>query len=173
MAQLIQLSFEPAYDAYHTIFRVNRLLPLAKASPIEHDKLRIMDFYLCFPALIDQLRLKSEDRRFRRLAQSQRPSYAGRPEGRLAFNRMQPTQAAAVQTLALSGHLSSRALELGWVEASGKEIPADLARRIDSLNREESELIEFLGRLATDYPLSGVNGLKHRSALMEYRYDAV
>ena len=171
MAQLIQLTFEPAYDAYHSMFRVSRLLPIVNRARLEFDKLRIMDFYVCFPVLIDQARLRREDRRFNRLSRLRAPAYSGKPDGRLAFNRMQPTQTAAIQTLALSGFVDSKALELGWVEATGKAVPPKLAARIEEINHEENLLIEFMEVLAKDYPLTGENGLKHRSALMEYRYD--
>jgi len=171
MAQVIQLTFEPAYDAYHTMFRVARLFPVIGKERVEYDKLRIMDFYLCFPELIDQLRLKQEHRRFRQLVRLRQGLYSGKPDGRLAFNRMQPTQSAAVQTLALDGYLAGEPLELGWVEATGKPSPADLDVRVQQLNAEERPLIEFMEVLLREYPLIGDNGLKHRSALMEHRYD--
>jgi hypothetical protein len=169
---MIQLSFEPAYDAYHAMFRAARLVKVLPSAEIEYEKFRILDFYLCFPDLIDQLRLKPTDRRFRKLAQSHRRVYAGKPDGRLAFGRMKPAQTAAAQTLALGGYIDSEALSLGWFRIL-KALPVRLGERVERLNKDEDGLIEFIGVLARDYPLSGDDGLKHRSGLMEYRYDAV
>lgn len=169
---MIQLSFEPAYDAYHAMFRAARLVKILQNEKIEYDKFRILDFYLCFPDLIDQLRLKPHDRKYHKLARNFRKTYAGKPDGRLAFGRMKPAQTAAAQTLALGGFIDSTMLPLGWLQTL-KEFPASLDERVEKLNQSERELIEFVQLLARDYPLSGENGLKHRSGLMEYRYDAV
>jgi len=169
---MIQLSFEPAYDAYHGMFRAARLSAVLPANEIEYDKFRILDFYLCFPELIDQLRLKRPDLRFHKLARSHRSTYAGKPDGRLAFGRMKPPQTAAAQTLAIGGYFDSQALTLGMVRIL-KSPPEKLTQRIESLNRDEDGLVEFIKVLARDYPLAGENGLKHRSGLMEYRYDAI
>jgi hypothetical protein len=55
---MIQLSFQPAYDAYHTIFRLMRLrIVLTSAGPIPLDELRVLDFFLLFPYLIEHIRL--------------------------------------------------------------------------------------------------------------------
>jgi hypothetical protein len=169
---MIQLSFEPAYDAYHAMFRAARLLAVLPVTEIEYDKFRILDFYLCFPELIDQLRLKRADLRFHKLARSYSRTYAGKPDGRLAFGRMKPPQTAAAQTLAMGGYFDSDALTLGLVHIL-KSPPEKLAQRIDSLNKDEDALIEFIKILTRDYPLAGIDGLKHRSGLMEFRYDAV
>ena len=40
-------------------------------------------------------------------------------------------------------------------------------------NAENAELISFLDVLASEYVLLGTNGLKGRTKLLEYRYDAI
>jgi hypothetical protein len=61
----------------------------------------------------------------------------------------------------------------GEVAATGNPLPGELAERIDSANARDLELQAFLGVLASEYSLTGVNGLKDRTDLMEYRHDAV
>jgi hypothetical protein len=51
-------------------------------------------------------------------------------------------------------------------------LPPALAERIAALNEADAELLGALRVLATEYPLEGVDGLKHRTGLLEYRYDA-
>jgi len=45
------LIYHPAFDAYHCVYRMTMLTQ--KVKELEYSKLRILDFYLCFPAEID------------------------------------------------------------------------------------------------------------------------
>src|SRR5262245_31866200 len=83
VASMIQLTFQPAFDPYHAVFRALRLRPLAtKEHSLHRDHMRILDFYLLFPFRIDGIRLRREDRKYRRLAteyERSRP-YGEQPE---------------------------------------------------------------------------------------------
>lgn len=168
---MTQLAFEPAYDSYHTIFRMLRILT-ASPERLEVDKLRIIDFFLCFPRLVSQFKLKQGDRKFRALGQTP-GGYSDLPDGRLAFSRMAPTQAAAMQTLAVNGLIRLDLLPLSWVERTAAKIPTDIQARIEQLNKEQPLLADFVASLATQYSLNGESGLKQRSALMDHRYDVI
>jgi hypothetical protein len=63
---MIQLTYEPALDPFHAIFRFLRLRPLL-AKPIHRDQAHILDFYQLFPYRVDAIRLTQPHRRFRRL----------------------------------------------------------------------------------------------------------
>jgi hypothetical protein len=52
-------------------------------------------------------------------------------------------------------------------------VPRGLADRIKGVNGLDGELLAALRVLVTEYPLEGGDGLKARTGLLEYRYDAV
>jgi ABC-3C biological conflict system middle component len=173
---MIQLTYEPAFDTFHTVFRLLRLRPIITVTgQIYRDHLRIIDFYQLFPYRIQEIRLKPAHRRFRTLAHTyatKRP-YGEPPDGRLLFERMSGLQLTALDTLASLGFIKSEQWERGEIAATGAPLPDVLAARINDLNQTEAELESFLTVLAAEYELTGPNGLKARTGLMEYRQDAL
>ncbi|WP_131800278.1 ABC-three component system middle component 5 [Methylobacterium indicum] len=172
---MIQIAFQPALDPYHTIFRLLRLMPSAKlAGRLECDHIRILDFYLAFPFRLDGIKVKSDHRRFKRVGKiyEKTKPYGDMPEDKIAFERMRPIQTTAFQHLSVCDIIDGRHLDEGWIVPTGVEIPKILADRVADANRNDSELMTFLGLMALEYSLSGTGGLKERTRLMEHRYDA-
>lgn len=173
---MIQLAFQPAFDAFHAVFRLLRLralVPLGTALPRDH--IRIIDFYLMFPSRIGHIRLMPSHRGLRKIAaahQSLKP-YAEQPDDLIAFNRMEPMQTAALETLAVNEFIELSQLELGEVRFTEKVVPERILNRIQESNADNPELLSALRVLALEYTLTGSNGLKSRTGLMEHRYDAV
>jgi hypothetical protein len=89
------------------------------------------------------------------------------------FYRMEPMQVAAVETLEASDYLSKSHLVVGEVESTAKKLTEGLGTRIAELNDRDAALLEFFGVLLADYSLFGKDGLKDRTGLLEYRYDAI
>ena len=173
---MIQLTFEPAYDPFHAIFRLLRLRPtIAAFGPLHREHVRILDFYLLFPFRTSGIRLIPQHRRYRKLASDYRAAkpYGDQPEDQIVFNRMEPMQVAALETLAARNLLAPERLDVGKVEATAEPLPEEVAARVDAANHRDAELMAFLGVLASEYTLTGANGLKDRTNLLEYRYDAV
>src|SRR5258708_39376761 len=116
VAPMIQLTYEPALDPFHAIFRFLRLRPLlSKDRPIHRDHARILDFYQLFPYHIDAIRLTQLHQRFRRLASeyATRRPYGEQPDDRLLFNRIEPMHVAALDTLAPNNLIDTAAWHLG------------------------------------------------------------
>ena len=173
---MIQLSFQPALDPFHAIFRLLRMCPLvAEIGEKPVDQMRILDFYLCFPFRIGDIRLRPADRRFKKLGEryAGRTPYGEQPSDRDLFVRMKPMQLAAVDTLGSRAFLDADRLRYSWVSPTANALPPAVQLRVEQINREEADLMEFLGILATQYILSGTDGLKSRTNLMEHRYDAI
>jgi len=136
---------------------------------------RVLDFYLMFPFLVDQIRIAPHHRKFKKLAKlyaGLRP-YGDLPENRMLFQRMAPIQGAALDTLVQRGLLSPDQYSRGIIEPTDTALPVALASKVSAINQEQSDLVEFLFALATEYDLLGTNGLKDRSGLMDYSYDAI
>ncbi|WP_420898640.1 ABC-three component system middle component 5 [Bradyrhizobium yuanmingense] len=65
---MIHLSYHPAFDAFHAIFRFLRVAFRTGTSETEVDKLRILDYYLLFPWRASAIRLSQKDLEVRRIA---------------------------------------------------------------------------------------------------------
>ena len=175
VAQVIQLSYQPAFDPFHAVFRLLRLREAVLThGPLHKDHLKILDFYLLFPFRIDSIRLKRRHGKFRRLAtqyESTKP-YGDQPEDRVLFGRMSTMQSVALNTMAAKQLIDPKQYNVGEVVHAAAALPDDLAARIAQANEQEMDLIQFVLVLAREYDLLGYDGLKCRSGLMEYRYDA-
>jgi hypothetical protein len=173
---MIQLTFEPALDPLHAVFRFLRLKDtLSTTSRAHRDLARILDFYLLFPFRIEGIRLAPQDRKYKWLSKfySSIMPYGQQPEDRILFSRMEPMQIAALDTLASRGFILPEDWRLGEVKSTDLEPPLPIVERIRATNEADAALLEFLSALAVNYPLTGRDGLKDRTGLMEYRYDAV
>lgn len=173
---MIQLTYEPAFDAFHTVYRILRLRPIiAEFGPLHRDHVRIIDFYQLFSHRIEGIRLKPSHRAYRRLAKTYegRKPYGQQPDDRLLFNRMGPLQVTALDTLAAQELLDPESWRRNEALATKKPVPEALAERIDEANEADEQLVSFLRILSSEYELTGPDGLKARSGLMEHRHDAV
>jgi hypothetical protein len=173
---MIQLAYQPALEPFHSIYRLLRLRPVVAASgPLSRDHVRILDFYLVFPFRIGEIRLLQQHRKYRRLGSDYAATkpYGEQPEDLMLFSRMEPFQTVAMETLASHRILDSAELRTGIVAPTDANIPEELSERVVSANAHDEALMEFLRVLATEYQLSGSGGLKDRTGLLEYRYDAV
>lgn len=172
---MIQLSYQPAFDPLHAAFRFLRLREAVLGdSAIPRDHLRILDFYLLFPFRSDEVRVSPSHRRFKKVARSfedTRP-YGDLPDDRVIFSRMSPIQTAALEALAKKGLFDAKAFARGLIKRTDIGLPAPISERIAAENENDIELIEFLRALATEYELLGANGLKGRTGLMDFAYDA-
>ena len=75
--------------------------------------------------------------------------------------------------LAQRGLLDMAALGDDYVRPTPTMVPAPLLDRVRDANETDADLLATLGLLTREYPLEGVDGLKHRTGLLEHRYDAV
>jgi hypothetical protein len=73
----------------------------------------------------------------------------------------------------MRGLLDSDELQVARIKPTGTPIPEPLRERIAAADEHDAPLMEFLDVLASEYELSGANGLKARTELLEHRYDTV
>lgn len=172
---MIQLTYQPAFDPFHTVFRFLRLLHAGiAAAPLPRDHFRILDYYLLFPFRSDEVRVYQRHRKYKRVARQYdhtRP-YGDLPDDRILFNRMAAIQGAAFDTLAKKRIIDGNAYARGLILRTEEPVPADLLTAVEKANVQHADLLEFLGALSADYQLLGESGLKDRSGLMDFAYDA-
>jgi hypothetical protein len=169
------ITFHPALDVHHTEFRLLRLRRLMAADlPWHFDQLRICDFYLLFFFRLSDARLLRGHRWIKRHAiESASMRYEAQPDDDLLFSRMEQFQRAALGTLVAKGFLQVDQARLQYVREGDVPEPEELTQRIGALATKEQKKLEALSALVSDYSLLGPDGLKARTGLLEYRYDAV
>lgn len=167
------LIYHPAFDAYHCAFRA---VTIAKSIPkMELEKLRIIDFYLCFPSELSKIQLPRDHPKIRKLARAIENEYHGPVNAARTFTNMKPIQIAAVRMLAASGVFDPHALDTGVVSVTLTQVPDTLAALVDvdvSRDTLDGALRKYILNDLSRIPLTGTGGLKQRTGLMEYRYDA-
>ena len=170
------ITFQPALDPHHTIFRILRLsVGLSQSLPLEIDKVRIIDYYLAFPFRASAFQFRRGQSALRRAVETYenvRP-YGGFPDDRDLFLRMRPVQTVAFETLAARGLIDPDALKQRMLLSGDASIPEPLFKRIVEANSEQNDLITVLTAICETNQLLGSDGIKQRSGLMEYRYDAI
>lgn len=174
VALVIQLAYQPAYDPFHAVLRLIRVADLNSMSPLNVGQVRIADFYLVFPARLDEVKFPRGMRGRLKSALAQAPAtYGTAPADETVMRKMRPIQDAAIQTLLGNGSLDHEAFEMGAITLDLDSISEKLLARARELNLEQDALVKLIHDLITAVPLEGVDGLKHRTGLGEYRYDAV
>ncbi len=165
------LIYHPAYDAYHCVFR--SLLITNHLKVIEVPKLRILDFFLCFPAEIQRIRLPLTHREGRQISKSAANPYRGPTNMNQAFHKMEHIQLAAYRTLAASSLIVADELESGLVRRTQAEVPMELQDMLSKAVQNSQSVVTYLVDKLGQIELLGIDGLKHRTGLMEHRYDVV
>ncbi|ENY3037314.1 ABC-three component system middle component 5 [Serratia marcescens] len=163
------LIYHPAYDAYHCLFRMIALTD--HLNTVEVDKIRILDFYLIFPSLVAEIRMPQNFSSIKKLARTYANEYHDPISQISTFRDMHQIQIAAIKCLAATGMIEKNSLENGIVQRTDVAIPDGLLLSMRDFLNEKKDIYEFIMEKLSQFHLIGRDGLKHRTSLMEYRYD--
>ena len=165
------LIYHPAFDIYHGVFRMLRLLEPLPDAEIEVDRVRILDFYLLFPSLLRDVRFPIGAAKLKKHFVGLANPYENIEDPKALFMRLEPYQRAALDALSARGLIDSEMLASDKVKRVAVELPIDLKQAILARNQGSMEIDLLTGPLF-HVDLYGKSGLKDRSDLFEYRYDA-
>lgn len=165
------LIYHPAFDAYHCVYRMTMLTQ--KVKELEYSKLRILDFYLCFPAEIAKIELPRDLQKIRAVAIVATNKFRGPVSSLRTFHDLEQIQNSATRLLAASDVFDSKKLEEGIISRTSRALPTEFSKTTSDPSNQASTLIDFVLTQLSALPLQGNGGLKQRSGLMEYRYDPV
>ena len=163
------LSYHPASDPFHAVFRIMRILLSTDEKEFEVDEIRILDFLTLFPQLIPHVRLPASmvswRSRFKKL--SNKYWYDG--DRVLVFNQLISVQNSALTMMSGADWISQTKLTDGVVCVSefGLQEFEQMRRFFD----EEPNIDQFINEIIEAVPFSGKNGLKDRTGLLSYKYD--
>jgi|SRR5581483_1742729 hypothetical protein len=166
------LLYHPAFDIYHGVFRMLRLLQKFPERAVESDKLRILDFYLLFPGELQGFTFPSEFRSMRKEVAVVDNPYQQINDPKRIFFRLEPYQNCALRSLAAHQFIDGKLFNQGQVLRTSKALPEALNAAVERANEESPAIISLLTGPLLNLDFYGKSGLKGRSDLFEYRYDA-
>lgn len=161
------LAYHPVIDANHCAFRIVTLLTDIKHDPVLWDHLKLLDFYLVFPHLLSAVRLPHGMKKQVRWGTNPYEEVIN-PQ-RLMFE-LGSIQEQTARSLVAKGILDRDAFVAGKASLLRPEVLASVHSDTDFRSTDWYRLIT--DQLAT-MRLDGRDGLKARTGLMEFRYDAV
>ena len=165
------LIYHPAFDAYHCVYRMTILTQAVRE--LEYSKLRILDFYLCFPSEIANIELPNDLQMIRPIAKKAANKFRGPVSALRTFHDIEHIQNSATRLLAASDVFDTKKLEEGIISRTSRALPKEFSRTASDSSNPTGTLIDFVLTQLSTLPLQGNGGLKQRSRLMEYRYDPV
>jgi len=166
------LIYHPAFDIYNCIFRVLQLLSYTNDPEIEVEKLRIWDFYLTFPREVRKIKFPAELSALKKIFKEKEQNlYEDLVDPRRIMDRMKPYQLSALRALASYGFIDKDFLNNNIIKKTNKEIPLELKRKLSELSVEKSNILKLISGFK-DLPLYGDFGLKARTGLIDFKYDA-
>ena len=166
------LIYSQAYDLYHTMFRILQIMEKTK-EVLEVDKLRILDFYLAFPAELLEIRSFSGFKKYEKYLKDETNPYERVIDRKRLFFKMEHIQISAIKALISYGLFDPIEFKNGKIKRTENLISGNLNTRINNANEENQNLITLITGPLASMNLYGHLGLKVRTNLIEFKYDAV
>lgn len=165
------LIYHPALDAYHCVFRVLALL--SECDEMEKERLQILDFVLCFPSVASAFRLPPGSAAAKKALTASCSPYRAPINPKGMFTSLTKTHDAAIACLEAAALLRREQADDVDVKRVDALLPSELKERVGLLKEIEAPFFKEMLPLLMSLPLRGPDGLKARSGLAEYRYDAL
>jgi len=166
------LIYHPAFDMHHCVFRILLLLSEMPESVYEIDRIKILDFCLLFPYHLQQVTFPTNARSYRKALPHLNP-YDKLEDPHRILHRLTPYQLTALNCLASYNLIDSELLSKGQVKRTNQKIPRELTIALEKAKQRDYGILSILIGPFALIDLYGPNGLKARTGLLEYKYDAV
>ena len=164
--------YHPRNDLYHCMFRFISIASMQDLERFDTVRLRIYDLFYLFPHLVKDIefpRVKGIAALKRSFDSINQP-YEVLPDKKRLFSEMGDYHIQALQMLKAKGIFEEKNGELRIYQ--GFDSPS-IQRLINNYSNESTELFCKLFQTLNALEILGESGLKKRTGLMEYRYDAV
>lgn len=167
------LTYQPHQDYYHCMYRILSILKIIPEKSIDLTKLQILDFYFIFPTLATEISFPRgpQGSEIRKLAKKFTTPYQILPDKKRLFLELQDYQRKALNILIAKDIVSNETSAMiskssNFHDVIRKNLVTDSRYATDDFF---IKLVDFI----TNFELRGSDGLKRRTGLMEYRYDAI
>ncbi|MFP1910298.1 ABC-three component system middle component 5 [Lonsdalea quercina] len=163
------LVYHPAYDAYHCLFRMMAIIE--RTDQLEIDKLKILDFYILFPSLLSNVKIPRQFVKIKKRAKKSYNEYHDPINPRIIFKEMRQIQDAAIKCMVAAGYIYPDEFSNGYILRTDKKLPKKIASEMKDFLDKKNPFSSFIIQDMAKFHLTGPDGLKSRTQLMEHRYD--
>lgn len=166
------LIYDPALDPYHSAVRILTIATSAtqKQIKLSIDKVRIADYFLVYPYQMINFRFPKQFRSMRVAVKALENPYRHASGNHSAFERMRPIFFSSLSGLVAADLIDGTELKHGTVKLY-TDMPTDLAEAVSKFKERQSLVGKFVLSDLIGMHTNGDEGLKHRSGLIEHRYD--
>lgn len=157
------LVYHPAYDSYHCITRILKILKFLNVKEYNIDRIRIYDYYLLFLNDIENITLPRDLYNYKNLVQSNRYNKVDNPS--YVFSQLENVQNIALRAIASFGFIDKDLFDKEIIQLNKVELPNDLLPELTTIE------IEYMSFINSFFEKISLRELKQRTKLMEYRYE--
>jgi hypothetical protein len=167
------LIYHPIYDINHAIYRILLLLETSVHRSFHWEQIKLLDFYLLFPHLLKDIRpLPASLAVYRKMIDAIPSPYELVPNKKRAFYEVGNLQNTAVHNLIAKELIDVDSFQRNVVRRTEKLLPYDILQFITNDELQNESWYKIVIDELPSLPFHGKDGLKARSGLLEYRYDA-
>ena len=160
--------YNHAYDIYNCAFRILALL-YKSGQDFSVEQIKIFDFIVAFPEMLYIAKLPKGVKKGKRVQKNQ---YISPQSHQKVFYIAENFQTSALNHLAAlsiidRGKYSQRIVAF----KEDSILPNSIIQQINTIDKDASRALDICINHLYNIPINGVDGLKHRTKVMEYRYD--
>lgn len=161
--------YHPAYDAHHCCYRILNILNSIGRNKISKDMLKLIDFYYIYPHLLKKIeKLPRPLSSYANVIKNINEPFEITPNPRSLFFELGQTQEYSIKSLKNKKLIT---YENSVLTLNKKLVPQTLLEKFKKDTFTKTETFKILTDALPKVNLSGKNGFKARSGLMEYRYE--
>jgi len=167
------LTYHQHHDIYHCMYRMLSALTMIEGNSVEFSKLRILDFYFSFPNLVTDIqfpRMKGIAH-LKNISKSFPAPYEILPDKKRLFSEIGDFQIQAIHILRAKRIIKEN--EFGIIELDEQISNHNIHELLANSKYIRNDFFVDFVKVVESIPLLGKDGLKRRTGLMEYRYDAI
>lgn len=164
--------YHPAYDAYHGALRIVSLCDSFEEG-LEIEKVQLLDFYIIFPEHFYKVRLPNNFRKMKSYSKKMDSRYKNSQEQKTLFFSYVKVSKVSFGILLAKDIICSDHYEKGVVKIKINEEFERLKVLSERFKNRNANYFKSIVEMGKVIPLYGNDGLKHRTGLLEYRYDVL
>ena len=165
--------YNPATDFYHCWMRIASILSADLEVAMEYDRIRIIDYYMCFPKeLLSRSLPRTYGSQLKKRAKIIPTGYEDSFSISQAFQQMTEIHRQVIMDMVSKGLIQRKPYQEGILLASTSSATRSLLKEVsDEWKQKDNGWNLLVVEALSDIHLNGKNGLKDRSGLLEFRYD--
>ena len=163
--------YHPAYDINHCAFRFISILRDVEGNEINWQTLRILDFYFVFPHLLANVRLPQNIFAGKKALSNIPIPYEALPNPKRLMFELTALHNEVARALIARRLVDKELFLKNVIKLNINHVPTTLVDVLAECPQRKTIWYNLLVNVLALYPVEGKDGLKHRTNLMEYRYD--